>query len=119
MRKFITDVEESRDVYKRPVAIFPEGTRTPEQALLPFKGGTKLIAEKLGRLLYAGMRAKSSNNHDALAALIHVKDNKDVPVFNELWNEWLPEGCAPARSCVQSTMARDVVLVEVTIIAAL
>lgn len=54
-----------------------------------------------------------------LSALIHIKDNKDVPTFNELWNEWLPEGCAPARSCVQSTMARDVVLVEVTVIAAL
>ncbi len=54
-----------------------------------------------------------------LSALIHIKDNKDVATFNELWNDWLPEGCAPARSCVQSTMARDTVLVEVTVIAAL
>lgn len=60
-----------------------------------------------------------TNNEKILSALIHVKDNKDVPTFNELWNEWLPEGCAPARSCVQSTMARDAVLVEVTVIAAL
>ena len=60
-----------------------------------------------------------SDNSKILSALIHVKDNKDVPVFNELWNAWLPKDCAPARSCVQSTMARDVVLVEVTITAAL
>lgn len=45
--KLIKDVKESREVYHRPVAIFPEGTRTDKQPLLPFKQGTKLIAEKL------------------------------------------------------------------------
>lgn len=54
-----------------------------------------------------------------LYALIHVKDSKDAPIFNEIWNAWLPEGQAPARSCVQATMARDVILVEVTVTAAL
>jgi len=45
--KLIKDVKESREVYDRPVAIFPEGTRSDGQALLPFKQGTKMIAEKL------------------------------------------------------------------------
>ena len=45
--KLIKDVKESREVYHRPVAIFPEGTRTDTQPLLPFKQGTKMIAEKL------------------------------------------------------------------------
>ncbi len=45
--KLIKDVKESKEVYHRPVAIFPEGTRTDKQPLLPFKQGTKLIAEKL------------------------------------------------------------------------
>ncbi len=60
-----------------------------------------------------------TDNSKILSALIHVKDNKDVPLFNELWINWLPEGKAPTRSCVQSTMARDVILVEVTVTAAL
>ena len=45
--KLIKDVKESKEVYKRPVAIFPEGTRAKEQKLLPFKQGTNIIAKKL------------------------------------------------------------------------
>lgn len=45
--KLIKDVKESKEVHHRPVAIFPEGTRTDKQPLLPFKQGTKIIAEKL------------------------------------------------------------------------
>ena len=47
LRKLIKDVEESKEVLHRPVAIFPEGTRSDEQALLDFKQGTNLIAKKL------------------------------------------------------------------------
>lgn len=46
--KLIRDVKESREVKHRPVAIFPEGTRAKDQRLLPFKQGTKIIADKLG-----------------------------------------------------------------------
>ncbi|MEH6577794.1 MAG: RidA family protein [Amphritea sp.] len=60
-----------------------------------------------------------TDNSKILSALIHIKDNQDVGTFNELWNAWLPEGCAPARTCVETMMARDVVLVEVTVTAAL
>ena len=45
--KLIKDVKESKEVYHRPVAIFPEGTRTDKQPLLAFKQGTKIIANKL------------------------------------------------------------------------
>lgn len=54
-----------------------------------------------------------------LSALIHLKDRNDAGTFNEIWNAWLPQGCAPARTCVQAQMLRDVVLVEVSIVAAL
>lgn len=60
-----------------------------------------------------------TDNSKLLHALIHVKYTKDAPTFNEIWNAWLPEGCAPARTCVQADMLRDDVLVEVTVVAAL
>lgn len=45
--KLIKDVKESKEIYHRAVAIFPEGTRADDQPLLNFKQGTNLIAKKL------------------------------------------------------------------------
>ena len=45
--KLIKDVKESLEVKNRAVAIFPEGTRAKHQKVLPFKAGTKFIAEKM------------------------------------------------------------------------
>lgn len=45
--KLIKDVKESIEIKHRKVVIFPEGTRADGQELLPFKAGTKLIANKL------------------------------------------------------------------------
>jgi len=44
----LKSVKESRTKLGRPVGIFPEGTRAKDQKLLPFKAGTKIVAEKLG-----------------------------------------------------------------------
>ena len=80
-----------------------------------FVGQTKQVLARIDEhLAEAG-----TDNSKLLSALIHIKDTDHVAAFNELWNQWLPEGCAPARSCVQAHMARDVVLVEVTVTAAL
>ncbi|OQX49810.1 MAG: 1-acyl-sn-glycerol-3-phosphate acyltransferase [Epsilonproteobacteria bacterium 4484_20] len=46
--KLMKDVKESLQEKHRAVAIFPEGTRAKDQKVLPFKQGTKMIAEKLG-----------------------------------------------------------------------
>ncbi len=45
--KLIKDVKKSIFKDKRPVVIFPEGTRAKKQKLLPFKQGAKIIAQKL------------------------------------------------------------------------
>lgn len=98
LRKLIHDVEESRDIYKRPVAIFPEGTRTKAQPLLSFKSGTKIIAEKLGLkiqpIVITGSK-KLLNEHTKTAhsAIVyyHFLPTIDVSIADEAWYNTLNE----------------------------
>lgn len=53
-----------------------------------------------------------------LLAQIYLKHRTDAAAFNAVWNEWLPEGCAPARICVEANMLNDAVLVELNVTAA-
>jgi len=92
LRKFISDVEDSRDIYKRPVAIFPEGTRAKNQELLPFKGGTKLIAEKLGLkiqpiVITGSKKLLNEHNKTAHSAIVHYHflPTIDVSKADENW----------------------------------
>ena len=39
--------------------------------------------------------------------------------MNAVWDAWVPEGYAPARACVEAKMARDALLVEISVVAAL
>ncbi|GAL16104.1 translation initiation inhibitor [Vibrio astriarenae] len=38
--------------------------------------------------------------------------------MNAVWDNWIPEGHAPARACVEASMAREELLVEISVIAA-
>lgn len=40
-----------------------------------------------------------------LQVLIYVSELASVPVLNALWDEWVPEGHAPSRACVQAVLA--------------
>ncbi len=53
-----------------------------------------------------------------LSATIYLKSMSDYGGMNEVWDEWVPEACAPARACVKADMAAEDILVEISIIAA-
>ena len=36
----------------------------------------------------------------------------------EVWNDWVPEGLAPARACGEAKLARDELMVEIIVDAA-
>ena len=98
LRKFIKDVEESRDIYKRPVAIFPEGTRRSDQPLGNFKVGTKIIAEKLGLkiqpiVITGSKKLLNEHNKTAHSAVVHYHFLPliDVKTAAEDWYEVLKE----------------------------
>ncbi|MBF6624714.1 MAG: RidA family protein [Pseudomonas stutzeri] len=54
-----------------------------------------------------------------LSALIHLRDVADYDGMNEVWDDWLPSGAAPARTTVQALMYAPQVRVEITVVAAL
>ncbi|MFC4240727.1 RidA family protein [Marinobacter oulmenensis] len=54
-----------------------------------------------------------------LSATIYLADMADFQALNEIWDNWVPEGEAPARACVQAKMASPELLVEISVIAAI
>ncbi|MFO7528626.1 MAG: RidA family protein [Marinobacter sp.] len=53
-----------------------------------------------------------------LSATIYLADMEHFNALNEIWDNWIPEGYAPARACVQAQMASPELLVEISVIAA-
>jgi enamine deaminase RidA (YjgF/YER057c/UK114 family) len=54
-----------------------------------------------------------------LTCMVWLKDIKDAPEFNAVYNEWIDGGNKPTRACVQAEMARPNLLVEVQVTAAM
>jgi len=86
--KLMKDVKESKEVLHRPVAIFPEGTRTDKQALLPFKIGAKLVAEKLGLkvqpiVITGSKKLLNEHNKTAHSAIVHYQFLPTIDVTKE------------------------------------
>lgn len=75
---------------------------------------TQTMLDKVDDLL---IQAGSDREH-MLSATIYLKSMSDFSAMNEVWDNWVPEGHAPARACVEAAMASDELLVEVSIIAA-
>jgi enamine deaminase RidA (YjgF/YER057c/UK114 family) len=76
---------------------------------------TKTTLEKIDELL----ESVGSNRKKILSTTIYLKDMKDFSAMNEVWDNWVPEGHAPARACVQAAMAREDLLVEMSVTAAI
>ncbi|MFT2092368.1 DUF480 domain-containing protein [Paraglaciecola sp. 2405UD69-4] len=75
---------------------------------------TQTMLDKVEQLL---ADAGSDKEH-MLSATIYIKDMQDFAAMNQVWDNWVPEGFAPARACVQASMARPELLVEISVIAA-
>ncbi len=53
-----------------------------------------------------------------LQVTIFVKDMKDFPALNTVWEQWVVPGQTPPRATVQALMANPKYLVEIKVIAA-
>lgn len=75
---------------------------------------TTTMLEKVDELL----QKAGSDKHHLLSATIYVKDMSYFAAMNAVWDAWVPEGQAPARACVAAKMAREALLVEISVVAA-
>jgi len=75
---------------------------------------TRTMLDKVKSLLE---QARSDKKH-ILSATIYIKSMDLFAQMNEVWDNWIPEGHAPARACVEAQMAIAELLVEISVIAA-
>jgi enamine deaminase RidA (YjgF/YER057c/UK114 family) len=65
----------------------------------------------------AALEAHGTDKTRMLQAQIWLKDIRDRDAMNAVWSAWLPEGGAPARACVEASMANPRLLVEIMVTA--
>lgn len=59
-----------------------------------------------------------SDSKHILSTTIYLKNISDFAEMNEVWDNWVQSGFEPARACVEAKMARETLLVEMSVIAA-
>ena len=88
--------------------------QVPKDASADITEQTATMLDKVDELL---LEAGSSREH-MLSVTIFLKTMNDFAAMNAVWDAWVPEGHAPARTCVEGAMARNELLVEISVTAA-
>lgn len=87
----------------------------PGDVTLDAAGQTADLLAAVDRLLVQA----GSDKGRLLMATIYLADMADYDAMNQVWDDWLPAGCAPVRACVQAGLARPEYRVEIALTAAL
>lgn len=75
---------------------------------------TKKVLETIDRLL----QQAGTNKSKLLTASVWLADWKDFEDHNSVWNDWVDRQSAPVRFCVQASLWRPNILVEIMVTAA-
>lgn len=59
-----------------------------------------------------------SDKEHMLSVTIYLRDMKDFAAMNSVWDAWVSKGNEPARACVEARLARECLLVEMSVTAA-
>ena len=76
---------------------------------------TRQILAEIDRILALAGTDKSK----LLKANIWLTDMADFAAMNQAWDNWVAEGCTPARATVESRLAAPAYKVEIMVTAAL
>jgi enamine deaminase RidA (YjgF/YER057c/UK114 family) len=60
-----------------------------------------------------------SNRKRLLQVMIYLPDPADLLLFNQIWDQWVPNGHAPSRACVHTALAAPGYRVELVLTAAI
>lgn len=82
------------------------GATMEEQAQVLFKRLDELF-ERFG----------TDRDHMVMAT-IYMPDIQQKEAFNRMWDQWISDGCAPARVCIEAGLGHTPYLMEVSVIAA-
>ena len=93
--------------------VYPAGqvAADPSQDI---RGQTRQVLAAIDKLL---AEAGTDNAH-ILMCQIYLADMADFPAMNEVWEAWVPAGCAPPRATVQAALAKPGWKIEVVVTAA-
>ena len=78
------------------------------------KGQTKTTLEKIEELL----NKAGTKKENILSVTVYIKDMSMFSSMNEVWDAWTDKENPPARTCVEAKMAKEEILIEMTVIAA-
>lgn len=66
----------------------------------------------------ARLQSIGSNQTRLLQVVIYLPHPEDLPLFNQLWDAWVPEGHAPSRACIHAQLANPAYRIEMILTAA-
>lgn len=108
-----TKARMSRAVIHNGVAYLCGQVAGPEARHGDITAQTQSMLERLDALL----EEIGSDRQHLLTATIYLKEGHDLAAMNAVWDAWVPEGHAPARTCVCAPMPADELRVEITVSA--
>jgi enamine deaminase RidA (YjgF/YER057c/UK114 family) len=135
LRQQLTVAEDGKPI---PVTNDPEGNPYPRVPVISFavthgdtvylsgitahplrpsqgiRAQTREVLERIDELLAGAGTDKSK----LLTAQVWLADMSDFSEHNEEWNAWVDLANPPVRACVQATLIRPVLLVEIMVTAA-
>ena len=59
-----------------------------------------------------------SDKSRLLQATIYLADIAEIDAMNAIWDDWVPDGCAPVRACVEAKLANPGYRIEAVVLAA-
>jgi enamine deaminase RidA (YjgF/YER057c/UK114 family) len=85
----------------------------PDDPNLPPHDQFQMVLEQVDQ----SCRKIGTNRRHLVQVLVYLPFPEDLELFNRLWDEWIPHGCAPTRACTHPALAAPGYRVELVVTA--